>query len=282
MESRSTSDSAKTSLPWSFSSPPDRCLLAVQLLDPAGHLLVQVGDPAEVVGPERLVVDVGVADEDGVRMVGRRGVRRRGVHRHQATPLTVEALGNTTLLHPLSCSGEDGPSDTLHSYSRGADRGARADRSDERWNPMSSDRDVDVLVIGVRGGRAVGRAGRARERAPSSVLVAESGGHHRRIVATVGRPDRWEPGRATRRRSGIEDDADSLFHDYMQLNQWKVEAAVVRRLMRAGRADGRVAGRPRRGVLRPARVRRRRARAPGALPDRAGAGRRRRAGPALP
>ena len=32
------------------------------------------------------------------------------------------------------------------------------------------------------------------------------------------------------RALGIEDDAGSLFHDYMQLNQWKVESAVVRRL----------------------------------------------------
>ena len=29
---------------------------------------------------------------------------------------------------------------------------------------------------------------------------------------------------------GIEDHADLLFHDYMQLNQWKVESGVVRRL----------------------------------------------------
>jgi fumarate reductase flavoprotein subunit len=32
------------------------------------------------------------------------------------------------------------------------------------------------------------------------------------------------------RALGIEDDPESLFHDYMQLNQWKVEPAVVRRL----------------------------------------------------
>jgi succinate dehydrogenase/fumarate reductase flavoprotein subunit len=28
---------------------------------------------------------------------------------------------------------------------------------------------------------------------------------------------------------GIEDDASSLFDDYMQLNRWSVDAAVVRR-----------------------------------------------------
>ena len=32
------------------------------------------------------------------------------------------------------------------------------------------------------------------------------------------------------RALGIDDNADLLFHDYMQLNQWKVEPAVVRRL----------------------------------------------------
>ena len=39
------------------------------------------------------------------------------------------------------------------------------------------------------------------------------------------------------RAAGIDDDWEALFHDYMTLNQWQVEAAVVQRLVqRAGEA----------------------------------------------
>ena len=98
---------------------------------------------------------------------------------------------------------------------------------------MSSDRDVDVLVMG-SGAAGLSAALAARESGADSVLVAEAegivGGSSRLSGGlTMGAGTRYQ------KALGIEDDADSLFHDYMQLNQWKVEAAVVRRLCeRAG------------------------------------------------
>ena len=98
---------------------------------------------------------------------------------------------------------------------------------------MSSGRDVDVLVMG-SGAAGLSAALAAREGGAESVLVAEAegivGGSSRLSGGlTMGAGTRYQ------KALGIEDDADSLFHDYMQLNQWKVEAAVVRRLCeRAG------------------------------------------------
>src|SRR4051812_24301643 len=98
---------------------------------------------------------------------------------------------------------------------------------------VSTDRDVDVLVIG-SGAAGLSAALAARESGAENVLVAEAegvvGGSSRLSGGlTMGAGTRYQ------KALGIEDDADSLFHDYMQLNQWKVEAAVVRRLCeRAG------------------------------------------------
>lgn len=99
---------------------------------------------------------------------------------------------------------------------------------------MAAERDVDVLVVG-SGAAGLSAALGPREARPSaSVLVAESegivGGSSRLSGGlTMGAGTRYQ------RALGIDDDADSLFYDYMQLNQWKVESAVVRRLCeRAG------------------------------------------------
>lgn len=98
---------------------------------------------------------------------------------------------------------------------------------------MAVERDVDVLVVG-SGAAGLAAALSAREAGAGSVLVAES-------EAVIGGSSRLSGGltmgAGTRYQAalGIEDDADSLFRDYMQLNQWKVETAVVRRLCeRAG------------------------------------------------
>jgi fumarate reductase flavoprotein subunit len=93
---------------------------------------------------------------------------------------------------------------------------------------MRTDRDVDVLVVG-SGAAGLAAALSARENGAGSVLVAEAegvvGGSSRLSGGlTMGAGTRYQ------RALDITDDADSLFHDYMQLNQWKVETAVVRRL----------------------------------------------------
>src|SRR5271170_5661399 len=94
--------------------------------------------------------------------------------------------------------------------------------------PMHPERDVDVLVVG-SGAAGLAAALSARESGAQSVLIAESEG-------LVGGSSRLSGGlmmgAGTRyqRALGIVDDAGSLFHDYMQLNQWKVDSAVVRRL----------------------------------------------------
>src|SRR6266436_417688 len=93
---------------------------------------------------------------------------------------------------------------------------------------MPLGRDVDVLVVG-SGAAGLAAALSAREHGAQSVLIAESEG-------LVGGSSRLSGGlmmgAGTRYQHtlGITDDAGSLFHDYMQLNQWKVESAVVRRL----------------------------------------------------
>jgi fumarate reductase flavoprotein subunit len=87
--------------------------------------------------------------------------------------------------------------------------------------------DVDVLVVG-SGAAGLSAALAAREAGAERVLVAESEG-------VVGGSSRLSGGlimgAGTRyqRALGIEDDPEALFHDYLQLNRWDVDAAVVRR-----------------------------------------------------
>src|SRR5258708_5462900 len=93
---------------------------------------------------------------------------------------------------------------------------------------MRPERAVDVLVVG-SGAAGLRSALSARENGAQNVLIAESEG-------LVGGSSRLSGGlmmgAGTRyqRALGIEDDAGSLFHEYMQLNQWKVESAVGRGL----------------------------------------------------
>jgi len=98
---------------------------------------------------------------------------------------------------------------------------------------MRPERDVDVLVVG-SGAAGLSAALSARENGAASVLIAESegllGGSSRLSGGLM-----MGAGTRYQRELGIVDDAESLFHEYMQLNQWKVEPAVVRRLAeRAG------------------------------------------------
>lgn len=92
---------------------------------------------------------------------------------------------------------------------------------------MQAARDVDVVVIG-SGAAGLSAALAARARGAQRVLVAEAEG-------VVGGSSRLSGGlimgAGTRyqRALGISDDADSLYHDYLQLNRWDVDAAVVKR-----------------------------------------------------
>jgi fumarate reductase flavoprotein subunit len=129
------------------------------------------------------------------------------------------------MMRPMGTPGLRGSDDIfwhILDWSR-VTRLLRADRAtnDERWNTMGSDRDVDVLVMG-SGAAGLSAALAARESGADSVLVAEAegivGGSSRLSGGlTMGAGTRYQ------KALGIEDDADSLFHDYMQLNQWKVE-----------------------------------------------------------
>jgi flavocytochrome c len=89
-------------------------------------------------------------------------------------------------------------------------------------------RDVDVVVVG-SGAAGLAAALAARAEGAGQVLVAEAEG-------VVGGSSRLSGGlimgAGTRyqRALGIDDDAESLFHDYLQVNRWNVDAAVVRRL----------------------------------------------------
>jgi fumarate reductase flavoprotein subunit len=92
---------------------------------------------------------------------------------------------------------------------------------------MVAERDFDVVVVG--SGAAGLSAALSAAQAGAQVLVAEAegvvGGSSRLSGGlTMGAGTRYQ------QALGIDDDAESLFHDYMQLNQWQVEAAVVRRL----------------------------------------------------
>ena len=88
--------------------------------------------------------------------------------------------------------------------------------------------DVDVIVIG-SGAAGLCAALTAVDRGATRVLIAEAEG-------IVGGSSRLSGGlvmgAGTRYQAalGIEDDADSLFHDYLTVNRWNVDAGVVRRL----------------------------------------------------
>jgi fumarate reductase flavoprotein subunit len=87
--------------------------------------------------------------------------------------------------------------------------------------------DVDVLVIG-SGAAGLSAALEARLAGASRVLVAESEG---RVGGSSRLSGGLIMGAGTRyqRAAGITDDAESLYHDYMTVNRWNVDAAVVKR-----------------------------------------------------
>ena len=97
-----------------------------------------------------------------------------------------------------------------------------------------SDRDFDVIVVG--SGAAGLAAALSATQEGATVLVAEAEG----IVGGSSRLSgglMMGAGTRYQRALGIEDSPEALFHDYMTLNQWKVEAGVVERLtQRAGAA----------------------------------------------
>lgn len=97
-----------------------------------------------------------------------------------------------------------------------------------------SEADVDVIVVG--SGAAGLSAALAAAQDGASVLVAEAEG----IIGGSSRLSgglMMGAGTRYQRALGIEDSPEALFHDYMTLNQWKVESAVVERLtQRAGAA----------------------------------------------
>lgn len=88
--------------------------------------------------------------------------------------------------------------------------------------------DVDLVVIG-SGGAGLCAALTAHEHGATRILVAESesvvGGSSRLSGGLV-------MGAGTRYQTalGIDDSAAALFHDYMSVNRWNVDAAIVRRL----------------------------------------------------
>jgi fumarate reductase flavoprotein subunit len=86
---------------------------------------------------------------------------------------------------------------------------------------------VDVVVIG-SGIAGLAAANSAWEAGLKRVLVAEAegvvGGSSRLSGGIImGAPTRYQSA------AGISDTADMLFHDYMSLNQWMVEAGLIRK-----------------------------------------------------
>ena len=92
----------------------------------------------------------------------------------------------------------------------------------------SLNRDLDVVIVG-SGGAGLVAAITAHETGAERVLVAEAEG-------VVGGSSRLSSGlvmgAGTRYQTalGIEDSGEAFFHDYMQLNRWNVDVAIVRRL----------------------------------------------------
>ena len=86
---------------------------------------------------------------------------------------------------------------------------------------------IDVLVIG-SGIAGLCAANAAYEAGCQKVLVAEAedvvGGSSRLSGGIV-----MAAGTQLQRDAGITDDGESLFHDYMSLNQWRLDAGVVER-----------------------------------------------------
>lgn len=101
---------------------------------------------------------------------------------------------------------------------------------DRGWTvnePVRSGPDVDVLVVG-SGAAGLAAALTARHNHAGTVLVAEAEGV---VGGSSCLSGGLIMGAGTRYQKvlGIDDNADSLFHDYMQLNRWNVDAAAVRR-----------------------------------------------------
>ncbi len=86
--------------------------------------------------------------------------------------------------------------------------------------------DLDVIVVGA-GVTGLCAALGAHEAGARRILIAESedvvGGSSRLSGGMI-----MGAGTAMQRAQGIDDDGDSLFHDYLSLNQWQVDAGVVR------------------------------------------------------
>ncbi len=95
---------------------------------------------------------------------------------------------------------------------------------------MSTERDVDVLVIG-SGAAGLAAAVAAYERGARRLLVAESegvvGGSSRLSGGVV-----MGSGSRLQKAAGIEDDVNTFFHDYLVLNHYDVELGPVRTLTR--------------------------------------------------
>lgn len=93
---------------------------------------------------------------------------------------------------------------------------------------VNSNRDVDIVIVG-SGGAGLVAAVTAHENGAERVVVAEAEG-------IVGGSSRLSSGlvmgAGTRYQAalGIEDSGEAFFHDYMQLNRWNVDAAIVKRL----------------------------------------------------
>ena len=86
---------------------------------------------------------------------------------------------------------------------------------------------VDVFVIG-SGIAGLTAANAAYEAGAREIMVAEAegvvGGSSRLSGGIV-----MAAGSRMQQAAGISDDGDALFHDYMALNQWRLDAGVVRR-----------------------------------------------------
>lgn len=86
--------------------------------------------------------------------------------------------------------------------------------------------DLDVIVIGA-GVAGLCAALAAHDAGARRILIAESedvvGGSSRLSGGMI-----MGAGTAMQRAQGIDDDGAALFHDYLSLNQWQVDAGVVR------------------------------------------------------